>query len=217
MFRAREKRRRARRARTFAWYAMRMAAPILAIFAFESEPAPSTIAPTGFFRVESIRAQRGATLPDARRLQLHEGTHTLPAGAHASYVLRGSTGHVRYVTDTEKVALAVHPPLLERPVATRASLIPIRKSDAWWELSQDKRRAILEERSHHIAIGLEYVPAIARRLYHARELGESFDFLTWFEYAPSDAGRFAELLKALRATEEWKYVEREVQVDLTRL
>src|SRR2546428_7160638 len=32
-----------------------------------------------------------------------------------------------------------------------------------------------------------YLPAIARRLYHCRDLGEPFDFLTWFEYAPADA------------------------------
>ena len=35
-------------------------------------------------------------------------------------------------------------------------LIPIRKNEAWWALAQDERRAIFEERSHHIAIGLEY-------------------------------------------------------------
>src|SRR5438477_5729245 len=28
---------------------------------------------------------------------------------------------------------------------------PIRKSAAWWALAQDERRAVLEERSHHIA------------------------------------------------------------------
>ncbi len=189
----------------------RMAAPVLAVFAFGSE---------GSFRIDSIRAVSGASLPAASHLQVHHGTHALPAGwsgVQADYVLRGSTGHLRYVTDAEKQTLAKAPPVLGRPEATRASLIPIRKSDAWWELAQDERRAIFEERSRHIAIGLEYVPAISRRLYQARELGEPFDFLTWFEYAPSDASRFAALLQALRATEEWRYVEREVQLDLTRV
>jgi chlorite dismutase len=124
---------------------------------------------------------------------------------------------VRYVNQSEKEELAKVTPPLGRSEATCASLIPIRKSDAWWELPQDARRAILEERSHHITVGLGYAGAIARRLYHCRELGEPFDFLTWFEYAPKDAGRFAELLAALRASEEWRYVEREVQLDLTRL
>src|SRR6059036_2666583 len=57
-----------------------------------------------------------------------------------------------------------------RAEATRAALIPVRKASAWWDLAQDERRALIEERSHHIAIGLEYLPAIARRLYHSRDL-----------------------------------------------
>ncbi len=55
---------------------------------------------------------------------------------------------------------------------------PIRKSEAWWSLPQDERRANFEERSRHIATGLKYLPAVARRLLHSRDLGEPFDFLT---------------------------------------
>lgn len=95
-------------------------------------------------------------------------------------------------------------------------MIPIRKSEAWWELTQDERREILEPRSRHIALGLEYLPAVARRLHHSRDLGEPFDFLTWFEFAPAHAGAFDELVGRLRASEEWSYVEREVHVGLTR-
>ena len=63
-----------------------------------------------------------------------------------------------------------------------------------------------------------YLPAIARRLHHCRDLGyaEPFDFLTWFEYAPSDAAAFDELVAALRASPEWTFVEREVDVRLVR-
>ena len=107
-------------------------------------------------------------------------------------------------------------PPLNRPEARCAALIPIRKSDAWWELPQDERRAILEQRSGHITRGLKYLPSVARRLYHARELGEPFDFLTWFEYAPEHAALFEELVAELRATEEWRYVEREVDLRLSR-
>jgi chlorite dismutase len=63
---------------------------------------------------------------------------------------------------------------LSRPQATLAALIPIRKTDAWWTLAQDERRLIFEEQSRHIAIGLEYLPGVARRLHHCRELGEPF-------------------------------------------
>jgi hypothetical protein len=73
---------------------------------------------------------------------------------------------------------------------------------------------IFEERSHHLAIGLRYLPAIARRLYHCHDLGEPFDFLTWFEYAPADGDAFEELVGILRQTEEWTYVEREIDIRL---
>ena len=56
----------------------------------------------------------------------------------------------------------------------------------------------------------------ARRLYHARELGEPFDFLTWFEFAPEHGAAFEELVRRLRGTEEWTYVEREIDLRLAR-
>ncbi len=122
----------------------------------------------------------------------------------------------RYVHRSERSLLVAQQPELDRLEATRAALIPIKKSNAWWELPQDERRAIFEERSHHIATGLKYLPRIARRLYHSHDLGEPFDFLTWFEYAPDDAEAFEELVGTLRETEEWTYVEREVDIRLVR-
>ena len=41
--------------------------------------------------------------------------------------------------------------------------------------------------------------------------------LTWFEYAPGDAKSFDEILKILRATEEWNYVEREIDIRVQRI
>ena len=105
---------------------------------------------------------------------------------------------------------------LGRPEATCAALIPIKKSAAWWELTQEERRQIFEDKSHHIASSLKYLPAIARQLYHCRDLGEPFDFVTWFEFEPADAEAFEELVTMLRATEEWRYVEREVDIRVER-
>jgi len=42
-----------------------------------------------------------------------------------------------------------------------------------------------------------------------------FDFLTWFEYAPEHAEDFEQLVRELRKTEEWDFVQREVDVRLT--
>jgi chlorite dismutase len=156
----------------------------------------------------------GAGLPRAARVDVVAGPG--PEGAAPTWVLRGVVSNERYVTRPEKEALVRAQPPLARPDSTRAALIPVKKSAAWWALTQDERRAIFEERSAHIAIGLGYLPAIARRLHHGRDLGEPFDFLTWFEFAPADEGRFDELVARLRATEEWKYVEREVDVRLSR-
>ena len=59
--------------------------------------------------------------------------------------------------------------------------------------------------------------AIARRLHHARDLGEPFDFLTWFEFAPEHEAAFDDLLGELRASPEWTYVEREVDIRVRRI
>jgi hypothetical protein len=83
-------------------------------------------------------------------------------------------------------------------------------------MGQDDRRAIFEDGSMHIARSMKYLPAVARRLHHSHDLGEPFDFLTWFEYAPGYASAFEDLVGELRATEEWRYVVREVDVRLTK-
>lgn len=170
----------------------------------------------GQWRVERITAVVGSPLPTVKRIAIYEGTLIAPRGA-ATWVLRGVTGHARYVHHGEQKSLATVSPPLGRPEATRAALIPIKKSAAWWDLAQDERRAIFEERSHHIALGLKYLPANARRLHHSRELAEPFDFLTWFEYAPEHEAIFDELVLRLRSTEEWKYVDREVDIRLSRV
>jgi chlorite dismutase len=169
----------------------------------------------GAWEVQQIVAVRGAGLPDVARVALVEARSEEPPDS-AAWVLRGVTSNERYVRRAEQDALRASQPPLGRPEATAAALIPIQKSQQWWELAQDERRAIFEDRSRHIATSLGYLPSIARRLHHCRDLGEPFDFLTWFEYAPEHASAFDELVGTLRATEEWRYVSREVDVRLRR-
>jgi len=169
----------------------------------------------GEWRVESQRRVAGPALAAVAGVRILEGAEAMHP-REAAWTLRGVTGHERYVTRREHDRLAARQPPLGRHEATQAALIPIAKSESWWELAQDERRCIFEERSRHIALSLDYLPAIARRLHHARDLGEPFDFVTWFEFDPADAPRFDELLEALRATEEWTYVEREVDIRLSR-
>lgn len=171
---------------------------------------------SGSWRINRIDTVIGDGLPAAERLAVLEASEVLPQTG-SGWALRGVTSNTRYTNRSEVNALNARQQGLSRPQATRAALIPIRKTEAWWALAQDERRAILEEQSRHIAVGLEYLPAVARRLHHSRELGEPFDFVTWFEYAPQDGDAFEELVQRLRRTEEWRYVDREVDIRLTRL
>jgi chlorite dismutase len=142
--------------------------------------------------------------------------HTSELSPDSAWVLQGLTSNIRYADRNEINALKAIQPDLGRPEAVCAVLIPLKKSAEWWNMSQDERRSIFEEQSHHTAIGLEYLPAVARRLHHCRDLGEEFDFLTWFEFAPEHSAAFDELLVRLRASKEWTFVEREVEIRLTR-
>lgn len=171
----------------------------------------------GQWLVERVDCVAGELLPTATRLAVVAAPleHLLPG---ASWSLRGITSNERYVVREEKSALVARQEGLGRPASKRAALIPIRKNAEWWALPQDERRQIFEAQSRHIAIGLKYLPAVARRLHHCRDLGqdEPFDFLTWFEYAPSEANAFNELVSALRSSLEWEFVDREVDIRLVQ-
>ena len=171
---------------------------------------------TGSWRVTEMNIITGMPITDVKRINIIAGETLLPQGA--SWLLRGITSNDRYVVRNEKDQLVTKQPSLGRPDAVCAALIPIRKNAAWWGLSQDERRSVLEEQSKHVAVGLQYLPAVARRLHHCRDLGENepFDFLTWFEYAPANEAAFNRLVSELRASAEWKYVDREIDIRLVR-
>ena len=171
--------------------------------------------PDGCWKVRSQRAWIGDPLSAVRCVEVVTGDVASPAGG---WSLRGVTSNDRYVVRAEKQALAAAQKGLNRPEATFAALIPIRKSGDWWSMTQDERRHVFEEQSRHIAIGMEHLPPVARRLHHCRDLAaaEPFDFLTWFEYAPAYERRFEDLLAALRASAEWTYVAHEVDIRLYR-
>lgn len=169
----------------------------------------------GVFRVAKQFPVTGAPLATVSRLDVKQGV----ADGACGFRLSGVTSNERYTTQAEKAALvARQAPIGTRPEATHGAMIPIKKSAAWWALPQDERRAILEERSKHIVIGMEALPAVGRRLHHCRDLAsnEPFDFITWFDFDPKDTQRFDDLLGALRATLEWQYVEREVELRVER-
>lgn len=170
---------------------------------------------TGQWKVRRQSTVKGDPWPAASWIDIQQ---ELVFPGEALWALRGISSNTRYVLANEKLLLQAKQPELNRPEATFAALIPIRKSEEWWGLTPEIRRGILEEQSHHIQTGLDYLPEIARRLHHCRDLSDSepFDFLTWFEYSPKDEELFDELLVKLRASAEWQFVTREVDLRLER-
>ena len=75
-----------------------------------------------------------------------------------------------------------------------ARVDPIRKNARWWTLTRDDLRPLFEPRSHQTQVRL--------------------DFLTWFELAKKDTADFDRLLSRLGTSEEWKYVEPEVEIQV---
>ena len=171
----------------------------------------------GPWSVERMECLAGDPLPPTTRLAIVNAPVVQPPPG-ASWSLRGIVSNERYVEREEKSALVARQEGLGRQTSRRAAFITIRKSAQWWALPQDERREIFEAQSRHIAVGLKYLPAVARRLHHCRDLGpdEPFDFLTWFEYAHGDRDAFDELVAALRSSPEWAFVDREVDVRLAR-
>lgn len=173
---------------------------------------------TGLWRVAKMEVAVGDPLPVARRLEIASSSE-IPSDPYAAWVLRGITSNERYVVrDEERGQIVAKQQGLGLPEATFAALIPIRKNVAWWTLTQAERQSIFEAQSKHAKIGLQHFPTLARRLHHCRDLSENepFDFLTWFEYAPAHEAAFNKLVAELRATDEWEYVEREVDIRLVR-
>jgi hypothetical protein len=168
----------------------------------------------GQWKILKMDTVRGEALGQVSHLKIIQSSLTKPH--EGLWALKGLVSNLRYTEKQEKEKLESIQADLGRRQATHAALIPIRKSETWWMLAQDERRKIIETQSHHTQTGLKYLPAIARKLYHCRDIGEPFDFLTWFEYAPSDLGAFEELVNILRTTEEWNYVDREIDIRLVR-
>lgn len=168
----------------------------------------------GEWRVQSASIVSGAGMTGVGGKMSVRAGDAPPPDAQA--VLIGAASNVRYATRHEVSDLRSVQKPLGRPHARNAALIPFSKSDDWWALAQDERRAIFEELSRHHSIGIRYLPEIARKLYHCRDPGQPIDFLTWFEFAPGHEMLFNDLLGELRASREWTYVTREIDFRLSR-
>lgn len=172
---------------------------------------------TGSLRVLSHMTISGDPIQEVDAIDMMPGLATdLPTGT--VWALHGVASNERYTTRVEKTELTSRQARIGRPEATSSALILLRKRAEWWALAQDERRAILEEDSHHIGIGMRYLPAVARRLLHCRDLAHEapFDFIGFLDFAPENEAACDEMLSQLRATEEWSFMDREIDIRLVR-
>ncbi len=171
---------------------------------------------TGSMQVVSHTTISGQPIARVTAIDMISGVAAdLPADA--VWAFHGVASNDRYTTRSEKTELTSKQATIGRPEATHAALILLRKRAEWWALTQDERRTILEEDSHHIAIGMRYLPAVARRLLHCRDLDHEapFDFIGFLDFAPGSEIAFEEMLDQLRATREWSFMDREIDIRLT--
>ena len=65
---------------------------------------------------------------------------------------------------------------------------------------------------------MRYLPAVARRLLHCRDLADEapFDFIGFLDFAPESQAAFDRMLEELRATKEWSFMDREIDIRLTK-
>jgi hypothetical protein len=184
----------------------------------QASPATPPGARLTRYRIDDVRTVRGPALDVAVRGAELVRIECPGQLADPAAPLVGVTQHVVYTAAQERLELSRLSAPESGPIAV---LIPICKSPAWWSLAQDERRAFLRSGTPgHFEIGLEYASAIYRRLYHSRSLpGSTWDFLTYFEFPRERKDDFERLLSRLRDADqnpEWQFVEREVEVWLSK-
>ena len=98
---------------------------------------------TGVWRVLAIHPVQGDVLPQVERIAVCRGDESSPL--ESQWTLSGVISNIRYVERPEQQELTLKQAPLGRSEATMAALIPIRKTAAWWNLTQEERRSIFEK------------------------------------------------------------------------
>lgn len=93
-------------------------------------------ADSGTWSIERLVTVSGEPLDSASRLEVLEGSRAARPVSDPGWVLRGVTSNERYVNRVEHNELLSRQEPLGRAGSTRAALIPITKSEAWWDLAQ---------------------------------------------------------------------------------
>ena len=188
----------------------------------EWKPADSQLRANAYdvTRITPVIGNLTLDLP-SRILRIESTRRLTHADQLPSPLFCGATQHLQYTDQAQRHELLKQGVAEQVPSPqTVTVIIPIRKSQAWWDLAQDQRVAFYQksaDRIGHTAIGLPYVSHIFRRLYHCRylESAGAFDFITYFEFQDEHTDEFLHLLQSLRDVNqnpEWAYVEAEIEI-----
>lgn len=177
-------------------------------YTLNSQPVSRT--PVGMIRVESMN-----------RSVIEKFIREVSSELAAYFAIEtqfGVTGQLNYTDTTTLQRLKDQAPTRgtgrDQP---NAVVLPLSKTTEWWRLPQEKREQYFFKHPEvfnprhlgHNAIGFKYINKIFRKLYHSRFMGGDQDFITYFEFADSDAKTFDQLLDGLRdvaLNPEWKFV-----------
>ena len=135
----------------------------------------------------------------------------------AAWALHGVATNDRYTTRAEKTALVSKQAPIGRPEASRSALILLRKRAEWWALTQDARRKILRRTRTTSPSACATCLLSHGDCFTAGILRPKRVRLSWLlDYAPESGAAFDEMLDRLRATKEWAFKDREIDIRLTR-
>jgi hypothetical protein len=177
------------------------------------------------YRVNAVEVIKGPTpaLPEPG-WELHRIEAETPISASSAFQIRGVTGTAQYTDPSAPYAAANGLralPVTNEPIF--AVILPLRKTQAWWDLPFEQRKSHFHRDAthpHHTDVGVPYVPKIHRRLFHAREFTRDYDFVTYFEFRAADEPAFRRLCRELRDTKlnpEWNYIDRDFEIWMTKL
>lgn len=163
---------------------------------------------SGAWQVTQMSTGRGEPLMPVTHVNIINGPlDRMPI--RASWVLSGLVQNTLYITREERQS-ASRGTSSEPLPPTCAALIPILYSPEWWELGPPARRELQQSQP------MRGLSAMMRRWQYRWDLSEQFDGVTWFEYEPRDSAAFDDLLANWRASEKWKFVQRECDIRLVR-
>lgn len=167
---------------------------------------------SGAWEVTALSTRRGEPLAPVTHVDItHGDVDPVPAGI--VWVMSGLVRSTRYVTREEFTRTDTQRPGVDAVGQPCAALIAIRRSPDWWQLGSGARREIQQAQLRRTR-ELGFLSTFFRRWQRRVDLSEQFDCVLWFEYEPRDVAAFDELLAEWRASEDWKYLDRECDIRL---